>query len=121
MKRQVGQFTENIINKLELEIAPGTPIFISDSNIEHMKSSLPEDYDRYFDRIERILNNEVTGFNIGYQRTERAAVTLVGDVGTVTPPDIRNQTGSFGCPFLLRKRKQKYHRIGRVIYLESDE
>ena len=41
MRRQVGQFSSHIINLLELDIEVGTPIYISDTNIEHMKSSHP--------------------------------------------------------------------------------
>lgn len=49
MRRQVGQFSSHIINLLELDIEVGTPIYISDTNIEHMKSSHPNDFIKYGD------------------------------------------------------------------------
>lgn len=57
MKKIIGQFGRRIITLLDLDIAPGTPIYISDSNIEHMRSSHPDDYDKYFDNIESILDS----------------------------------------------------------------
>lgn len=44
MKTKIGNFSARVIELLELDIPVGTPIYIADSNIEHMKSSHPEDY-----------------------------------------------------------------------------
>ena len=55
MKKKVGEFSQHVIDLLGLNIEAGTPIYIADSNIEHMRSCHPEDFERYFDKIERIL------------------------------------------------------------------
>ncbi len=58
MKRQVGVFTANILNCIpSMSIDEGTPIYLGDSNIEHMKSSHPDDYSKYGTDIELILSN----------------------------------------------------------------
>lgn len=56
MKRQVGQFSSHIINLLGLNIEVGTPIYISDTNIAHMKSSHPNDFIKYGGDIEHIIS-----------------------------------------------------------------
>jgi hypothetical protein len=53
--KEIGIFTSQIINLLELNISPGTPIFIGDSNIEHIRTRHPYEYDKYFDHIEEII------------------------------------------------------------------
>ena len=65
MRRQVGQFSSHIINLLELDIEVGTPIYISDTNIEHMKSSHPNDFIKYGNDIEHIISTpDYVGKNI---------------------------------------------------------
>lgn len=54
-RKKIGEFSREIIETLELNIPVGTPIYISDSNIEHMKSSHPRDFDKYGDDIEAII------------------------------------------------------------------
>ncbi|MCD8381031.1 MAG: transposase [Lachnospiraceae bacterium] len=46
-RRQIGLFSPAVVKALKLNIAPGTPIFISDTNIEHMKTSHPADFQKY--------------------------------------------------------------------------
>ena len=54
-RRIIGYFSQNIIDLLQLDIYAGTPIFISDSNIEHMKSSHPVDFEKYGCDIKDII------------------------------------------------------------------
>lgn len=56
MQKQIGHFTSVVIELLGLEIAPGTPIFIGDSNIEHIKSRHPYEYEKYFHQLGDIIN-----------------------------------------------------------------
>ena len=65
MKTKIGNFSARIIELLELDIPVGTPIYIADSNIEHMKSSHPEDYKKYGTE----LNVRVSTRNIYYARS----------------------------------------------------
>lgn len=57
MKKKIGSFSEYIIRILDLDIPAGTPIYIADSNIEHMQSSHPKDYEKYKDEIQNIIAN----------------------------------------------------------------
>lgn len=54
--RQVGIIDEKTVNLLGLTIAPGTPILLGESNIQHMKESHPEAYGKYFAMLEDILS-----------------------------------------------------------------
>lgn len=57
MKKQIGVFSAEIITALNLNIAIGTPIYIGDTNIQHMKSSHPYDYMKYGNDIACIISN----------------------------------------------------------------
>lgn len=54
-KKKIGEFNEKLIRFLNLEIPVGTPIYIGSSNIEHIKSRHPYEYDKYFSDIRDIL------------------------------------------------------------------
>lgn len=53
--KQVGIIDEKTINLLGLSLPLGTPILLGESNINHMKESHPEAYDKYFSHLEEIL------------------------------------------------------------------
>lgn len=55
MRKKIGTFSAKIIETLELDIPVGTPIFIADSNIEHMKTSHPNDFQKYGSELENII------------------------------------------------------------------
>ncbi len=62
--KQVGELNSNIITKLQLNITPRTPIYIGDSNEEHIKKRHPYEYDKYYDRIPDILSTpDYVGLN----------------------------------------------------------
>ena len=54
--RTIGYFTEEIINLLSLDLDANTPIYIVDTNIEHIKKRHIYEYDKYFDKIEEIIS-----------------------------------------------------------------
>ncbi len=54
-RKKIGEFSANIIKTLGLDIPIGTPIYIAESNIEHMKSSHPKDFNKYGKDIESII------------------------------------------------------------------
>lgn len=58
-KRQsiIGSFSLQIISMLSLDIEPGTPIFISETNREHIREHHPDTYRLYFDQISDIISN----------------------------------------------------------------
>ena len=54
-RKKIGVFSQEIIDILELDIPCGTPIYIGESNIEHIKSRHPYEYEKYFCDIEDII------------------------------------------------------------------
>lgn len=62
--QQVGTINRKVISALSLPIQPGTPIFLGDSNVIHMKNRHPEDYKKYGVDIPEILSNpDYVGLN----------------------------------------------------------
>lgn len=57
MAKIVGYIDAQIIAKLELIVAPGTPILLGESNITHMRQSHPDAFDKYFDKLTDILSS----------------------------------------------------------------
>lgn len=57
MAKKVGKIDEHVISILNLSIKPDTPIFLGETNVRHMIQKHPEDYAKYGDKIEEILNN----------------------------------------------------------------
>ena len=53
---KIGEITEEVVNLLGLSVAPSTPIYIGQSNIEHMQKRHPEDYAKYGYQICNIIN-----------------------------------------------------------------
>ncbi|RFB11471.1 transposase [Bacillus sp. HNG] len=54
--RKIGVLDEVVVTVLNLSLEPNTPIYISDTNIEHMKDEHPEDFEKYGDKISDILS-----------------------------------------------------------------
>ena len=57
MTQQIGFFSEKVVDLLKLDIEINTPIYIGDSNIEHIKNRHPYEYDLYFSKIDDIISN----------------------------------------------------------------
>lgn len=58
MNKQIGKIDKKVIVALGLtDVVEDTPIFISDMNIEHIKSNHPKDYERYGKQISNIIEN----------------------------------------------------------------
>lgn len=57
MNKQIGKITKKVIQTLNLNIEEDTPIYISESNIEHMKNKHLEDYNKYGKQIANIIEN----------------------------------------------------------------
>lgn len=55
-RRKIGEFSQKIVDMLNLDISAGTPIYIGDSNIEHIKSRHPYEFEKYFDQISEIIS-----------------------------------------------------------------
>ncbi|MCL1821123.1 MAG: PBECR2 nuclease fold domain-containing protein [Oscillospiraceae bacterium] len=53
---KVGKITETVINTLGLTVTPDTPIYIGESNINHMMKRHPNEYIKYGAYIHDIIN-----------------------------------------------------------------
>ena len=53
--KKIGTVKSNVILALGLSIKDNTPIFLGDSNIEHMKTKHPLDFAKYGDKISAII------------------------------------------------------------------
>lgn len=53
----IGYISKQIIDILELDIDPDTPVFIGESNITHIKNRHPYEYDKYLPDIGNIINS----------------------------------------------------------------
>ena len=62
MRKKIGAFSAQIIEILELDIPVGTPIYIADSNIEHMKASHPHDFEKYGNELNNIIRGKLINY-----------------------------------------------------------
>ena len=62
--KKIGEISAEIINALNLDIPVGTAIYIGDSNIKHMKESHPWAFEKYYNRLPKILSDpDYVGIN----------------------------------------------------------
>lgn len=60
----IGYISQAVIRILNLKISANTPVFIGESNIEHIKSRHPYEYDKYYQDIGLIINSpDYVGLN----------------------------------------------------------
>ncbi|RVP92910.1 PBECR2 nuclease fold domain-containing protein [Sinorhizobium meliloti] len=52
---KVGEINDVVISVLNLSLDPDTPIFLGETNLEHMKSEHPEDFEKYSGKLAEIL------------------------------------------------------------------
>lgn len=53
--QKVGEFKKEIIELLDLNITPGTPIYIGESNINHIIAKHSYEYEIYFNHLSDII------------------------------------------------------------------
>lgn len=53
----VGYLTQTIIDCLNLPFKPGQEIYCGEGNINHMKDRHPYDFEKYYEKLEAIINN----------------------------------------------------------------
>ena len=60
----IGYISQAVIKTLGLDIPPDTPVFIGESNIEHIKNRHPYEFDKYYRDISMIINSpDYVGIN----------------------------------------------------------
>ncbi|MGN1478693.1 MAG: PBECR2 nuclease fold domain-containing protein [Acutalibacteraceae bacterium] len=52
---KIGQISEQVINALQIDVSPNTPIYIGETNIEHMKNRHYRDFEKYGEYIQEII------------------------------------------------------------------
>lgn len=53
----IGYISQSVIELLKLNINPNTPVFIGESNIAHIKTRHPYEYEKYYSKISSIIND----------------------------------------------------------------
>ena len=56
-RKIIGRISQDIIDKLSLDIASETPIFISESNIVHIRETHKDAYIKYFGCLTDIIEH----------------------------------------------------------------
>ena len=60
----VGHISQSVIDILKLKMAPNAPVFIGETNIEHIKNRHPYEYEKYFIEIGTIIGSpDYVGLN----------------------------------------------------------
>lgn len=54
--KPIAHISQEVVDILELDIAPNTPVFIGETNLEHIKSRHPYEYDKYLPDVGNIIN-----------------------------------------------------------------
>lgn len=54
--KEIGKLDSKIIKLLSLSFAPDTPIYLGQSNIDHIRKKHPQDYLRYGNKISDIIS-----------------------------------------------------------------
>lgn len=52
----IGYISKSVIEILDLDLVPNTPVFIGESNIQHIQNRHPYEYDKYYKDISTIIN-----------------------------------------------------------------
>lgn len=55
-RQKIGNFPQEVITLLGLNLTAEMPIYIGKSNVEHIKNRHPYEYDKYFCKIGEILS-----------------------------------------------------------------
>lgn len=53
----IGSLDKFIVDTFKLDLTEGQPIYIGESNLNHMKSEHPKDFEVYGNKIKEIINN----------------------------------------------------------------
>lgn len=62
--KPIAYISQEIIDTLNLNLSPNTPVYIGKNNIEHIKNRHPYKFDKYYQDISTIINNpDYVGLN----------------------------------------------------------
>ena len=87
----VGHFSQEVIDLLGLDIDAGTPIYIGETNIEHIRSRHSYEYEKYFPNLEEIIASpDYVGTNpkdesIGYVKLYKIGSEYIRVAVRITP------------------------------------
>lgn len=52
---EIGKINEIVIQMLNLSLDPDTPVFMGETNLQHMRDEHPDDFLKYGDKVAEIL------------------------------------------------------------------
>lgn len=55
--KPIAYITQKVVDALNLDVLPGTPVFIGETNLEHIKSRHPYEYEKYLPDIGTIIDS----------------------------------------------------------------
>ena len=109
---KVGEISQRTIDLLGLAITAGTPIYLGDSNIEHIANRHPEDFEDYGADLENILKYpDYVGLNQVNQSIEYVKVYTVQNISVKVA--VRVSTG--GNYFVRSLYARDVSRISRAV------
>lgn len=71
----VGRLDQKVVDTFNLSWMGGQEIYCGESNIQHMKTNHPEDYEKYKDELENIIKNPT--FIARHPRKKNAAIEYI--------------------------------------------
>ena len=114
---KVGAVTQRVIDLLKLNMTEGTPIYIGQSNINHMLQSHPEDYRRYKEQIPNILEQpDYVGINPSDNSIEYVKVFIFNDESVKVAVRI-SRGGKLYARTIYARDLQKMERFVQKGYL----
>ncbi len=57
MLQQLGYISDMVCKQLNLDITPGTPIYVGEQNIAHIEEKHPHDYEYYWHEVKNIISS----------------------------------------------------------------
>jgi hypothetical protein len=61
---KIGVFSAAVVELLALDVPAGTEIYIGETNLQHMRRRHPEEYSKYYPRINKIIETpDFVGIN----------------------------------------------------------
>ena len=118
MNKQIGTVNKRVIELLELEYDKELPIILGETNIKHMKREHPDDFEKYFDSIEEIVNSPTyVAKNPNQGSLEYIKEYKINDEFVLVAVRVTNKGTMFARTLFVmtEKKKEKYLSRGYAI------
>ena len=116
---RVGVVSQRVIDLLKLDITAGTPIYIGESNINHMLQSHPEDYQKYKNQIPNIIAQpDYVGMNPSDNSLEYVKVFVLDNESVKVAVRV-SHGGKLYARTIYARDLQKMERFVKKGYLQK--